>query len=164
MIALTALVIVSVWIALCAFLARKTPRWLGIRPIGGFASFLLFLVLFIAPFIDHIVGMWQFNRLCVERAVVWVSPEAGKVKKARSPLLPAANIPGQWITILSQPLTYIDVETGEPFIKYEGLLTKGGRVAQIGLLGQTFTCWPKDAIEISKRLKTDELLKQGEKP
>jgi hypothetical protein len=70
MIALIALLIVGGWVALCVYLARRMPRWLGMRRFAKLASFLTFLVLFMVPAADHLVGMWQFEQLCKERAVV----------------------------------------------------------------------------------------------
>ena len=155
------LLAIALWFALCVYLAFKIPGWLGIRRLGWMVGLLVFPVLLVAPVIDEVVGMRQFERLCKERAVVHVSPEAGQVKRARKPDLPVVALPGNWILIASQPIAYIDADTMKPFLTYEALHTNGGRIAGLALMGGTKSCWPKDYIEISKRLKTHELLEQG---
>lgn len=161
MIGLIALFILGGWIFLSLFLARRIPRWLGIQRYTCSASAACFLLLLIAPFIQDIVGMWQFDRLCKERAVVWVSPEAGQVKRAMHADLPNVARLGYWIPIHSQPIAYIDVDTGKPFLTYEALHTKGGLIGQLLLLGGTHSCWPKNATQVTNELNTDLLIKQG---
>lgn len=156
------LLVIGLWLALCIYLARKIPRWLGMRRFGWILALLLFPVLLAAPVVDEVIGMRQFEQLCKERAVMHVSPEASQVKRAQHPNLAIANLPGYWIKIESQPISYIDIDTGKPFVTYEGLHTKGGRVAGIALMGGTHSCWPKDASEVLKRLNIDKLLKEGQ--
>jgi hypothetical protein len=105
--------------------------------------------------------MWQFDRLCKERAVVWVSPEAGQVKRAKDAIRKTVNLSGYWIPIEAHPVAYIDADTDKPFYTYEVLLTKGGLVGQIALLGGTRSCEPKQLHEMWMQLNLDNLLKAG---
>lgn len=161
MIGLIALFILGGWIFLSLFLARRIPRWLGIQRHTRSASVACFLLLLIAPFIQDIVGMWQFDRLCKERAVVWVSPEAGQVKRAKSKYPEFVELPGYWIAIRSQLVEYSDLDTGLPFYRYEILHTKGGVLGGIGSLGNSHSCRPPNRNETSDQLGIEKLLEQG---
>lgn len=161
MIGLIALFILGGWIFLSLFLASRIPRWLGIQRHTRSASVACFLLVLIAPVIQDIVGMWQFDRLCKERAVVWVSPDAGKVKRAKDTSPGTIDLPGYWIPIRLQRAEYSDAETGKPFLSEVGLHTKGGYIGQIALLGNTHSCWPKSNREVFKELNIDKLLEQG---
>ena len=66
------LLVIGLWGAVCIYLALNIPRWLGIRRFGWILGLLLFPVLFVAPVIDEVIGMRQFEQLCKERAVVHV--------------------------------------------------------------------------------------------
>lgn len=161
MIGLIALSILGGWIFLSVFLARRIPRWLGIQRHTGSASVACFLLVLIAPAIQDIVGMWQFDRLCKERAVVWVSPEAGQVKRAKETSPATIDLTGNWIPIRLQRAEYSDAETGRPFLSEVALHTKGGYIGHIALLGNTRSCWPQTNREVFKELNIDKLLEQG---
>ena len=160
MVGLSFLLVIGLWLALCIYLAVKIPRWLGIQHFGWILGLVLFPVVVVAPFVDEIIGMRQFEQLCKERAVLHVSPGADQVKRARHSGFQLINLPGYWISIRSQPIEFIDVDTGKPFIRYEILHTKEGRVAGMALMGGEHSCSPKDASEL-QRLDIDKLLKQG---
>lgn len=149
------------WIFLSFYLPVKIPGWLGMQRYGGLVTIVLIPLMLGAMFIDEVIGMRQFEKLCKERAVVWVSPEAGQVIRAASPDLPIAELKGYWIAIQSQPVAYLDVDTGNPFFKYEILHTKGGRVASIALMGGEHSCVPKNQNAVTKKLNIDALLKNG---
>jgi hypothetical protein len=161
MIGLIAMLVIGIWIAVCIFLARRLPRWLGVKRFTNLASIAIFPLLFVAPTIDEVVGMRQFERLCKERAVAIVSPEAHSVKKAKRAEVPGVDLKGYWIDIQSQRFVYLDAATGKPFVSFESLYTKGGRVVGIAKLGNKHSCSPKNRSEISKGLDIDKLLKEG---
>lgn len=155
------LLVILLWLALCVYLALKIPKWIGIKRLGWVLGLLLFPVLVVAPMVDEVIGMRQFEQLCEERAVMHVSPEAGQVKRAKADERPAVELSGYWIAIRSQPVVYLDADTDRPFVTYEALHTKGGRIAGMALMGGTHSCWPKDESEILKNLDIDRLLKAG---
>ena len=149
------------WIFLSFYLPVKIPGWLGLKRYGGLVTVVLIPLMLGAMFIDEVIGMRQFERLCNERAVVWVSPEAGQVARATRPEQTETQLSGYWIAIQSQPVVYIDSDTGKPFYSYEILHTKGGLVAGIAMMGGEHSCSPKNRNDISKKLNIDELLKNG---
>lgn len=157
---LVGLVLIFIWFAICAVLAIKIPQWLGAKRRSWLWSLFLFPILVVAPIVDELVGMRQFEQLCKERAVVHVSPDADQVKRAKRGDSRYVELPGYWINITSQPVAYIDIDTEKAFLSYEIFHTKGGRIASIALLGGEHSCNPKDRSE-TKRLDIDRLLKQG---
>ena len=101
---------------------------------------LLVPLLLVGPFVDEIVGMRQFERLCDERTAITVSPDAKTVKRAADISSDTVAIPGYLINIEMSKRTYIDTETNKPFLSYETFRTRGGRVAGLALLGGWHGC------------------------
>ncbi|MBL8372257.1 MAG: hypothetical protein JNK28_12795 [Burkholderiaceae bacterium] len=162
MIGLTFLAIGLLWLAFSVFVGRKLPRWLGIRnPAGKWAvTVAAVAVLLIGPFVDEIVGMRQFERLCKERAVVWVGPGAEKVTAAKKAATKQEDLSGYWIPIHSRKVVYLDAASGIPFLGYETLSTKGGRIARVALLGGEHSCRPPNPNAMNY-LNIDKLLEEG---
>lgn len=157
MIFLIFLLVVAGWLALSVFLARRIPRWLGIERHAKSASFAFFVLLLVAPAVQDIVGMLQFERLCKERAVLHVSPVADQVKRAVRSKTLYVDIPGYWVNVSAQQIAYLGADTGEPFLWYEILHTKGGIVGSIALLGGEHSCSPPD-MSAMNRLDIDKLV------
>ncbi len=158
MMGLIALSILGGWIFLSLFLARRIPRWLGVQRYTRSASIACFLLVLIAPVIQDIVGMWQFDRLCKERVTLHVSPDADQVKRAIRANTQYEDISGYWVNITAQQIAYLDAATGLPFLSYEILHTKGGVIGAIALLGGDHSCSPPD-MSAMKRLDIDKLVK-----
>ncbi len=111
-----------------------------------------------APAVQDIVGMWQFDRLCKERVTLHVSQGAEQVKRATRAKTQYVDIPGYWIKITAQKIAYLDAATGSPFLSYEILHTKGGLIGGITLLGGDHSCSPPD-MSAMNRLEIDQLVK-----
>lgn len=162
MIGLALLAVAVLWLGLSLWLALKLPTWLRVhtpvRRIGVTAAALVALL--VGPFVDEIVGMRQFENLCAERAIVKVSPEADRVRRAVDANLPMVELPGHWIKIRSQRVAYIDLDTGKIFLTYEILHTSGGRIAGVLLFGGNHSCAPQD-YSSKRHLDIDQLLKNG---
>lgn len=161
MIGLMFLGVAILWLALTIYLTIKIPRWLNLKSLTSWLLRLLLVpLLLVGPFVDEIVGMRQFERLCEERAVVKISPNADQVKSAKQVYSEYTNLTGYWISIATQKVDYIDLETGITFLTFEAFFTKGGRIAGIALMGGEHSCSPKDTSQL-KRLNIEQLLKQG---
>ena len=163
MIGLSFLAVALLWLALVYYLTVNLPRWLGFKKGVWPLRAVLLPLLLVGPFLDEIVGMKQFRTLCEERSVVQVSPGAEKVKRARDSERTTTELKGYWISIRSQPVEYIDSDSGSVFLKYEILHTKGGRIAGMTLMGGQHSCSPPDR-SVLKRLDIDRLLQQGKLP
>jgi len=164
MIGLTFLAIGLLWLALSVFVGRKLPQWIGIRnPAEKWAvTVVAVAVLLIGPFVDEIIGMKQFEKLCAERTVIRVSADAKQVTRARRISKPRTELNGYWINIRSTAVIYVDADTDREFLRYEILNTSGGRVAGLALLGGSHQCVPKD-YGPANDLDLDKLLKEGNK-
>jgi len=122
----------------------------------------------VGPFVDEIVGMRQFEKLCEEQTVMTVSPAAGAVKRARDVMSKEKILSGYWIKIWAVTRTYFDLDTGNEFLSYPGYRTQGGRIAGLALMGG----WHHCSVETSeskyhKKFLTfniDELLNKGRRP
>lgn len=160
MIGLAFLSAAILWLGLSLWLALKLPAWLRVqspaRRSGVTATALAALI--VGPFVDEIVGMRQFERLCRERATVWTSADASSVTRAIKGRTRFERLPGYWITIHSQQIEYLNAGSGKPFLKYEILHTKGGRIAGIALLGGEHSCSPP-APNAMNELNIDKLVK-----
>lgn len=167
MIGILFLFAIGLWVALCVYLARKIPKWLGIERYTRSASVISFLLLLIIPFVDEIVGMRQFERLCENaRTRIWVSPDIGNVSRAKTNTPVYIPVSGYWINIESTKTTYIDIDTGKDFLSYETFFTKGGRIWGQTLLGGFHSCKVDSSdefVNIWKRFDIQRLLDQGRK-
>ena len=164
MIGLTFLAIGLLWLAFSVFVGRNLPKLLGIQGVAGqravtVAALVVFLV---GPFVDHVVGMRQFERLCEERTVMRLSVEAMQVTRARRIDTPSTELQGYWINIRSSGVVFVDVDTNREFLRYEILNTSGGRVAGLALLGGSHQCVPRD-YGPAKDLDIEKLLRMGNK-
>lgn len=154
---------IGLWVTVAIILSKKIPCWLRVTKHSAVISVLLFPVLLAAPVADEIVGRWQFNRLCEREAVVTLSPDWERVKRALDNDDPIIGVDGYAIPIRVQRVEFVDADTGEPFLTYKGFHTYGGFLfGRLGLgLGQSTSCWPKDKTQILNKLGIDQLLKQG---
>ena len=149
------------WLFLSFYLPVKIPGWFGMQRYGGLMTIVLIPLMLGAMFIDEVIGMRQFEQLCKERAVVWVSPEAGQVTRAKDTSPYSVDLSGYWIKINSQPVEFTDMDTGKLFFRYEILNTRGGLVGSIAMMGGSHQCTPKDDSDTFRKLNIEALLKQG---
>ncbi len=161
MIGLTFLAVGLLWLAFSVFVGRKLPRWLGIRnPAGKWAvTVAAVAVLLIGPFVDHIVGMRQFERLCDEETRLQISPAAVNTKRARGLDAQSETLEGYFIPINRQIRRIIDLDTGEQIAQYKYFSTPGGRIGGLLMLGGRYTCSAKQRGHIDEE-KYDALAAQ----
>lgn len=129
------------WLGLTVYLTIKVPRLLGLK---NYASWLLRLLLvsllLVGPFVDEIVGMRQFERLCEEQAGIQIRPVAASVRNAKRTYSPEVILPGYLINIVSTTATYVDLDSNEVYLRYNHFSTRGGRVAGLALMGGWHSC------------------------
>ena len=163
MIGLLFLSLAILWLALVVYLTIKIPRWCGVVRHAWLLRLLLVPLLLVGPFVDEIVGMRQFEELCKERTAIWMSPDAGQVKRAKRIGLLPTDVLGYWIEIRSQVVEYVDIDTGKTFVRYELLNTHGGRIAGARLMEGTISCQPKDGT-LNSLIDIDKLVRHGAQP
>ncbi|WP_347485679.1 hypothetical protein ABFV80_000492 [Vandammella animalimorsus] len=151
------------WLAFSCYMAVLVAKDAAIRQ--PFFKFLLgavvLSVMLVGPFLDHVIGMRQFKMLCAERNTIHVTADANKVRRAKGVYGPAIELQNVFIPIKSWRATYIDLDTGEVFLSYEGLYTKGGQMARIILLGGEYSCHPSGVETLMNRLNMNKLLDEG---
>lgn len=169
MIGLMFLAAVLAWLALSAFLALKLPQWLGTKSPGGqWATTVAALALFlVGPFVDEIVGMRQFERLCSEaRLGIKVASDIGVVKRGYSSEPAYVALPGYWIDIRRVDAKYVDLDSGRPFLEFQEYFTKGGRLWGLLLLGGEHACQIENSEEfraIWNRFELKKVMDEGYK-
>jgi hypothetical protein len=142
-IGLTFLAIGLLWLAFSIFVGRKLPRWIGIRnPAGQWAvTVAVVAVLLVGPFVDHIVGMRQFERLCDEEMNLRISPQAASINRVRHMMGKEIELPGYAIRIMRSEISYINRDNDTVVASYNYFSTPGGRVGGLLRLGSPYTCF-----------------------
>jgi len=158
-----------IWLAISLNFSLKVPIWLGVRGRSKplIVSALLLAVLLVGPFVDEIIGMRQFEKLCEEaRANIWVSPEISSVKRAISNSPNSVDLSGYVIPIKLYVSEYIDLDSGSAFLRFRTYFTKGGRLWGLTLMGGKHSCEIEGSprfIEIWKEFNIEQLMNEGRK-
>jgi len=154
----------GLWLTVTIMLSKRIPRWLGVTKHGAVISVLLFPVVLAGPIADDLIGRWQFYRLCDREAVVTLSPDWERVKRAIQRPDSRREFYGYLIPIHAWSGDIIDADTGQVFMTSQSLFTSGGFLQRhvYGLDGQATSCHPKNIQAIQKQLNLFELLKQKE--
>ena len=152
--------IIGLWLLLTAYLTVKVPRWLGLKgPVKWLVRLLLVPILVVGPFVDHIIGMRQFEKLCAEEGRLQISPAAAKTKRAEKMIEDYVPLKGYAIRIEQMVIRVVDMDTGEQIAQYKYFSTPGGVVGKLPQLGGKFTCSASDR-EHADRNKLDALAAQ----
>ena len=152
----------TLWLMATFMLSRRIPRWVGVTEHAKAVSVLVFPLVLVAPIADDLIARWQFYRLCDREAVVTLSPDWNKVKRARDNGGPMRDLDGYAIPIRVQLIDMIDLDTDMPFLSFKAFHTKGGHLMRHGLgLDGTTSCWPPDWVQVMNRVDSDKLIKQG---
>jgi hypothetical protein len=129
---------IGVWIIVGYQLAPRVPRWLGIKTArgGSVATGVFLLVYTIGPFADHIVGMWQFQRLCERETSLQILPGAENATRGKQQGERINNLQGFVIPIYQIKSEIIDSDTQQVIARWNLFGTDGGRVkAYFGVFG-----------------------------
>ena len=163
MIGLMFLAGIGLWLAVAILLSKKIPIWLGVTKYRYAISVSVFPVLFLTPFADEMIGRWQFNRLCEREAVVTLSPDWEKVKRAIQKPDFRREVHGYLIPLHAWSGDIIDADTRQVFMTSQSLFTDGGFLRRhlYGSNGQATSCHPRGMQAIQKQVNLFELLKQG---
>ena len=163
MIGLLLLISLGLWIGASVMLSKRIPRWLGIKKHQTTISVLLFPLVLVVPVTDDLIGRWQFYRLCEKEAVLTLSPEWERVKRATRRPSGIGYFDGYLIPFTSTRSEFIDMDTERVFLTTRSMHTPGGFLKRhlYGLGGLT-SCHPDDETKIFAQIKLRALLKQGE--
>ena len=151
---------ITLWVFIALNLGHKIPKWFKLKPAW---SWLFVPLVFFAPVMDEVIGRWQFNQLCEKEAVIWLSPDWKDVQAVRDVEHPFTKSSWTFIPIQIQTEEMVDATTGQPFMSYSALHTRGGLL--LGTFGQSLgaptSCWPKNLHEIYKMIDIDTLIQKG---
>jgi hypothetical protein len=164
MIGLIVLGLGAAWLLLCVKLARRIAALCNSKSAAVLVGATAFTTLALLPFLDEIIGRWQFRELCRTEAVVWVSSSASKVSAARN-IGGFSERKGFLFPIKEQAITYVDASTGEAFYTIKAFHTPGGFLMRQGLgLGNSSACWPPRWTSGEVGIDIEKLLKQPPEP
>jgi hypothetical protein len=141
-IGLTFLAIALLWLSFSVFIGLKLPRWIGIQGVARQWTVTLAAVvlLLVGPFVDHIVGMWQFKRLCDEQTNLQIYPSASNAKRGIETSTKRELVNGAVIPINRSVSTITDLDTREVIAQYNGFSTRGGLIGGALMLGGEHVC------------------------
>lgn len=142
MIGLTFLAIGLLWLAFSVFVGRKLPKWLGIQGLAKQWAITVaaVVVLLVGPFVDHIVGMWQFQKLCDQETGLQITPAAVNTKRAKGLSSETDRLSGYVILIERDRRSIVDLDTNQEIAWYYRFRTSGGKVGGVLMLGGKHTC------------------------
>ena len=138
-------------------LASRCKRPL-VKTLVAVLSFPLFVVL---PFLDEIVGRWQFAHLCKTEAVVWIGPIADAVVAAKDVGSFSERI-DLLFPVRQQSVRYADLANGQVFYTVTAFHTPGGVLMRAGLgLGNSTSCWPERWTGSERGIDTSGMMERG---
>lgn len=144
------------WLAFSWYLATRSPKWLSVvkpvwRRMLGVTVFLFFMV---GPFVDHIVEMWQFEKLCAEETDLQMSPNAVNTKRGRATSSARDLVGGTAIAINRTDSTITDLDTGELIAQYKHFAIFGDIGADLGLAAELGSSQLLQAAQYYLQIKT----------
>jgi hypothetical protein len=161
MIGLTFLAIGLLWLAFSVFVGHKLPKWLGIQGLAKQWAITVaaVVVLLVGPFVDHIVGMRQFEKLCAEEGRLQISPAAANTKRAKKMIEDYVPLEGYAVRIEQMVIRVVDLDTDKQIAQYKYFSTPGGRLSGRSILGNPYVCSASDR-DHADRSKLDALAAQ----
>lgn len=161
MIGLIVLLLVGVWLFASMKFAGLTaagPKRPLVRALVAVLSFAAFAAF---PFLDEIVGRWQFAHLCKAEAVVWIGPNAGAVVAVKD-VGDVSDRAGLLFPVRQQSVKYADLSNGQVVYSATAFHTPGGALMRAGLgLGNSTSCWPEKWSEKMRGIDLDAKVKMG---
>lgn len=108
---------------------KLTAFFTKAMPVNGFSKIvkiLLFSLIFVLPFVDEIIGGFQFRALCEAETQLKYDKDKLSNKSVYSDLLDAVQLKGMAIPVISQTQTYTDIQTHELLLSFKDLNADGG--------------------------------------
>lgn len=162
MIGLLFFAFLGIWLVAAIVISVLITKWLGVSKHRGVIGMALFPIVFCAPIADDLIGMWQFRQLCEKEAVVTLSPDWKRVKRAAWVDLPVDYYNHKIIPITGQSGQYINLDSNQPFMVTRSLFTQGGFLRRFIGLGNGSSCSPENERILSKQINVVQLMKNGE--
>lgn len=159
MIGLIFLGVTALWLVVVYQITRRVPKWLNLKRHAWAVQALVALLLLVGPFVGHIIGMRQFEKLCAEEGRLEISPAAVNTKRAKKLIEDYVPLAGYAMRIEQMVIRVIDLDTREQVAQYKYFSTPGGIVGKLPQLGGKFTCSASDREHVDRN-KLDALAVQ----
>lgn len=110
----------------CIWLANKlgnlppTPKWRTAVKAG------IFIVLLASPFVDEVIGMYQFESLCKANGIEGADVSKARGKRVRGEYASAGLVGGTIMPINVDVISYRDADSGEVLMQYKNYYALGG--------------------------------------
>jgi hypothetical protein len=147
------------WLIAVYQITLRVPKWLNLKKHAWTVQALVALLLLVGPFVDHIIGMRQFEKLCAEEGRLNISPAAVNTKRAKKLIEDYVPLKGYVVRIEQMVIRVVDLDTGEQIAQYKYFSTPGGVVGKLPQLGGRFTCSARDREHVDRK-KLDALAVQ----
>lgn len=135
MIGIILLAVLGLWGFICYWITRFLLGRVGKSSTRKITFPIIFLLVFLLPVADEIIGGVQFWKLCKEKSVLVVNEEKIKGRTVISQGGINSQLSGYILPIRIQYWSYRDKETGEILISWNDLYAKGGWLSRtIGFL------------------------------
>jgi hypothetical protein len=158
---LLVLALAGAWLWLAVVVGKRASSLTGSTVLAPIVFVIVTGGIAILPFVDQLVGQWQFERLCQSEGKVWVSPSATRVIAARD-VSSFSEREGFVFPVSEQWVKYADVATGEVFYSVKAFHTPGGFVMRAGLnMGSSKACWPPKRTSKEHGLDLDAMINRG---
>jgi hypothetical protein len=92
------------------------------------------------PFVDHIVGMRQFDKLCKEQTGLQILPGAVNAKRGRQDTSKRELVEETAIPIWRSLSTIINIDSDETIATHTEFATQGGTLGKFLMLGGEQNC------------------------
>jgi hypothetical protein len=140
MIGLLFLGVVCLWVFLAVKLTKQIPRLLGMTKYIWLLQTVFLLILLVGPFVDHIIGMRQFQKLCNEQTSLHIYSNAADAKRVKEEFSVSQLLDGYIISIEQRTDSVVDLDTNELIAKYNHFSTSGGRIGGLVRIGNSYEC------------------------
>lgn len=114
------------WIMCVLWFIRKMKLVVPDRAWKGGVGAALVVLLIPLPWIDEIVGGWQFSRLCKDN-IVRADRDSARGRSVYLEIKARESVPGMWVSTWRTSYNYVDVSTGEVIAGFDRLKSDGGR-------------------------------------
>lgn len=125
------LALLGIWISVVTVLTGLFTKAMQPGLLRGTTQLLLFMVIFIAPVADEIIGGFQFRELCKSEAIFHIVENKAAGKTVKMKYSDEVNIPNYFVKIYSQSWTYRDVENDDVLVSGTDLHASGGWLSRV---------------------------------
>jgi hypothetical protein len=120
------LFIIALWVFLVTKLTKFLSKWIPVSKFSPALKVLLFILLLVMPFMDEIIGGFQFRALCKAEAVATYDEAKVRGKTVHLKTLDRVNLTGTVLPMYKRTLKYIDVTSQEELLSYVDIHADGG--------------------------------------